>query len=124
MRQFAVSHTRLSGVQWIFFAHSLHWWVALIVSVLGIAAICLRALETDEVRAKRTERNKKKELRSLAERISSYGHTVHQRYAIKCYVAMAGDANPVATCPTLKSITHNSANNRETIPRRASLLNS
>jgi len=66
----------------------------LIVSVLGIAAICLRALETHEVRAKRTERNKKKELRSLAERISSYGHTVHQRYAIKCYVAMAGDANP------------------------------
>ena len=31
-------------------------------------------------RAKRAERNKKKELRSLAERISSYGHGVHQRY--------------------------------------------
>ena len=55
-------------------------WVALIISALGIAAICLRALETDEVRAKRAERNKKKELRSLAERISSYGRTVHQRY--------------------------------------------
>ena len=55
----------------------LHWWV---VSVLGIAAICLRVFESDEVRAKRAERNKKKELRSLAERISSYGHTVHQRY--------------------------------------------
>ena len=36
--------------------------------------------ETDRSRAKRAERNKKKELRSLAERISSYGHTVHQRY--------------------------------------------
>ena len=56
------------------------WWVALIISVLGIVAICLRALESDEVRAKRAVRNKKKEMRSMAQRISSYGHTVHQRY--------------------------------------------
>lgn len=56
------------------------WWVALLISVLGIAAICLRALESDGVRAKRGERNKKKELRSMAQRISSYGHSVHQRY--------------------------------------------
>ena len=58
----------------------LFWWVALIISALGIASICLRALERDGVRAKRAERNKKKELRALAERISSYAHTVHQRY--------------------------------------------
>jgi hypothetical protein len=58
----------------------LHWWVALIVPAVGIAATCLRALETDEARAKRAERNKKKELRSLAERISSYGKGVHRRY--------------------------------------------
>jgi hypothetical protein len=58
----------------------LRWWVALIVSVPGIAALCLRALETDGVRAKRAERNNKKELRSIATRISSYGHIVHQRY--------------------------------------------
>ncbi len=50
------------------------------VAALGITVICMRAFETDGVRAKRAERNKKKELRSLAERISSYGHTVHQRY--------------------------------------------
>jgi uncharacterized membrane protein len=56
------------------------WWVALIISALGIATICLRALESDGVRAKRAERNKKKELRSLAERISLYGQGVHQRY--------------------------------------------
>jgi hypothetical protein len=55
------------------------WWVALIISILGIAALCLRALESDGVRAKRAGRNKKKELRSMAQRISSYGHTVHQR---------------------------------------------
>lgn len=56
------------------------WWVALIISALGIAAMCLRVLESDGVRAKRAERNKKKELRSLAERISSYGQGIHQRY--------------------------------------------
>ena len=64
----------------IFSSMPLLWWVALIISALGIAAICLRVLESDEVRAKCAERNKKKELRSLAERISSYGRTVHQRY--------------------------------------------
>jgi len=56
------------------------WWIALIISGLGIAAICLRAWESGGVRAKRAERTKRKEMRSLAERISSYGHTVHQRY--------------------------------------------
>jgi hypothetical protein len=52
----------------------------LIISAPGIAAICLRVLETDGTRAKRAERNTKRELCSLAERISSYGRTVHQRY--------------------------------------------
>ena len=64
----------------VFSSMPLLWWVALIVSAVGIAATCMRALETDGVRAKRAERNKKKELRSLAERISSYGQGVHQRY--------------------------------------------
>ena len=64
----------------VFSSIPLLWWVALIISALGIAAICLRVLEGDGVRAKRAERNKKKELRSMAQRISSYGHTVHQRY--------------------------------------------
>jgi hypothetical protein len=58
----------------------LRCWVVLIVPLLGMATICIRAFETEEVRARRAERNKKKELRSLAERISSYGQTVHQRY--------------------------------------------
>jgi hypothetical protein len=57
-----------------------HWWVVLIVSALAIAAICFRVLETDGMRATRSERKQKKELRSLAERISSYAHTTHQRY--------------------------------------------
>ena len=58
----------------------LHWWVALIISALGIAAICLRAFETEDSRTRRAEQTKKKELRSLAEKISLYGRTVHQRY--------------------------------------------
>ena len=58
----------------------LYGWVALIVSAFGIAAMCMRVFETDGVRAERAERNKKKELRSLAWKISSYGHTVHRQY--------------------------------------------
>jgi hypothetical protein len=57
-----------------------HWWVALIVSALGIAATCIRALETDEARAKCAEGKKKKELRLLADKISGYGQGVHRRY--------------------------------------------
>src|ERR1700730_12128457 len=64
----------------VFSSMPLLWWIGFIISTLGIAITCLRALESDGVRAKRAERNKRKELRSLAERISSYGHTVHQRY--------------------------------------------
>jgi hypothetical protein len=64
----------------VFASMPLLWWVALIISALGIAAACLRVLESDGVGAKRAERNKKKELRSLAERISSYGQGIHQRY--------------------------------------------
>ncbi len=58
----------------------LRWWVALIIPGVGIAAICLRVFETDGARAERADRTKKKELRSLAERISAYGHAVHRRY--------------------------------------------
>jgi hypothetical protein len=64
----------------IFSPIQLRWGVALIIFAFGIAAICLRLLETDETRAQRAEHKQKKELRSLAERISSYGRTVHQRY--------------------------------------------
>jgi hypothetical protein len=67
------------------------WWVALIISALGIAAICLRVLEGDGGRAKRAERNKKKELRSMAQRISLYGHTVQQRFPTGDVIVSEGD---------------------------------
>src|SRR5207244_8780289 len=39
-----------------------------------------RCLETDEARVQRVERNGKKELRRLADKISIYGRSVHKRY--------------------------------------------
>jgi hypothetical protein len=64
----------------VFFSMPLRWWIVLTVSFLGIAALFIRTFENEDSRARRAERNKKKELRSLAERISSYARTVHQRY--------------------------------------------
>ncbi|HZW96386.1 MAG TPA: hypothetical protein VFF64_25805 [Candidatus Eremiobacteraceae bacterium] len=55
-------------------------WIAAIVSAVGIAAICMRAFETDEARAKSAEHKRGKELRSLADKISEYAQGVHQRY--------------------------------------------
>ena len=48
-------------------------WIVLISCAVALAAICMRAFEIEESRAKRAEQNKKKELQSLAERISGYG---------------------------------------------------
>ncbi len=58
----------------------LHWWIVSSIGALTIVAVSMRAFETDRSRAKRTERKRKTELRLLAERISLYGNTVHQRY--------------------------------------------
>jgi hypothetical protein len=75
----------------IFSSMPLRWWVALIISALGIAAICIRAFETEEAQTRRVDRTKKKELRSLADRISSYGQTVHQRYPTGDVIVSEGD---------------------------------
>jgi hypothetical protein len=81
----------------------LRWWIALTASALGIAAICLRVLESDGARAKRAERNKKKELRSLAERISSYGQGVHQRYPTGDVIVSERDLSGEASKATRRS---------------------
>ena len=49
-------------------------------ATVGIAFTTRRCLETDEARAQRGERNRKKELRTLADTIARYGRKVHQRY--------------------------------------------
>jgi hypothetical protein len=75
----------------VFSSIPLFWWVVLIISVLGMAAICIRAFETEDVRARRAERDRKKDMRSLAQRISSYAHTVHQRYPTGDVIVSEGD---------------------------------
>src|SRR5438128_9831775 len=60
---------------------ALHWRTsAVIAGAVGIAATCRWCLETDEVRDQRAHRRNKKELRALADRIPTYGRSVHQRY--------------------------------------------
>ena len=51
-----------------------------IACAVGTAAACRICLETEHVKVRRVERNRKKELRTLADRISTYGHKIHQRY--------------------------------------------
>src|SRR6266849_3600660 len=60
---------------------ALHWKSgAVVVGFVGIAATCRWCLETDEVRRQRAQRKTKKELRALADKISTYGRNVHQLY--------------------------------------------
>jgi hypothetical protein len=66
-----------AGFSWI----ALHWWIVLIIAgATGIAATCRWGLETEKAKAQRAQRNRKKELRTLADRISTYGRNVHRRY--------------------------------------------
>ena len=75
-----------AGFSWI----ALHWWVVLIACA-GIAATCRWGLETEKAKVQRAERNRKKELRTLANKISTYGRNVHQRYPTGDVVVSEGD---------------------------------
>jgi hypothetical protein len=68
----------LTRFSWI----ALHWRISAVIAcaAVGIAFTTRRCLETDEARVQREQRNRKKELRALANRISTYGRKVHQRY--------------------------------------------
>lgn len=57
-----------------------HWSLIFLVSALGIAAVAFRAFESEASKKKRTELKRKKELRSLAQRISVYGQNIHQKF--------------------------------------------
>jgi len=69
----------------------MRWWVVLVSCAVALTAICVRALQSGDSRARRAARNKKKEVRSLAERISVYAHNVHQRYPTGDVVVSEGD---------------------------------
>lgn len=58
-----------------------HWRTgAAVAGAVGIAVACSRCLETDKARAERAQRMKEKEVRALADKISSYGRKVHRHY--------------------------------------------
>ena len=52
----------------------------MVACAVGIAAACRICLETEQAKAQRAQRNREKELRTLADRISTYGRNVHRRY--------------------------------------------
>ena len=58
-----------------------HWTISTVIAcAVGIAAASRICLETEQAKVQRAQRNRKKELRTLADRISTYGRYVHQRY--------------------------------------------
>jgi len=72
---------------------ALHWRTSAVIAcaAVGIAVTTRRCLETDEARVQREQRNRKKQLRALADRISTYGRKVHQRYPSGDVVVSEGD---------------------------------
>ena len=65
----------------VLFGIASHWRTAAAVAgAVGIGVTCRRCLETDKVHAERAQRTKEKEVRALADKISSYGRKVHGRY--------------------------------------------
>ena len=75
---FQMMNSLTRGFSWIV----LHWRTSAVIAcaAVGIAATTRRCLETDEARVRREQRSRKKELRALADKISTYGRRVHQRY--------------------------------------------
>ena len=66
------------GFSWV----ALHWRTSAVIAcaAVAIAVTTRRCLETDQARVQREQRSRKKELRALADKISTYGRKVHQRY--------------------------------------------
>ena len=76
------------GTSWI----ASHWRIsAAIASAVGIAVVGRSVLETEQAKAQRAEHKRKQELRTLADRISTYGGNVHQRYPTGDVVVSEGD---------------------------------
>ena len=70
----------MSNVTRMFSWIALHWKTsALVACALGIAATSRRLVETGQARIERAERKREKELRRLADKISTYGRNVHHR---------------------------------------------
>jgi uncharacterized protein YlxW (UPF0749 family) len=70
----------MQSVKSVVAAVSPNWALIAVASVIGIAAASVRAFESEESRARRGELKRQKELRSLAQRISTYAQTVRQQF--------------------------------------------
>src|SRR5215469_6952925 len=57
-----------------------HWSPIVLALALGLAAAGFRAVESEDSKRKRTEVKRRKKLQSLAQKISAYAQTVHQRF--------------------------------------------
>jgi hypothetical protein len=57
-----------------------YWSPILLASALGIAAAGFRAFEPEDSKRRRMEVKRQKELQSLAQKISAYAQTIHQRF--------------------------------------------
>jgi hypothetical protein len=57
-----------------------HWSPIVLALAFGLAAAGFRAFEREDSKRKRTEVKRQKELQSLAQRISAYAKTIHQRF--------------------------------------------
>src|SRR5438445_7250353 len=70
---FQMMNSLTRGFSWI----ALHWRTSAVIAcaAVGIAATTRRCLETDEARVQREERNRKKELRTLANTLPDRGRS-------------------------------------------------
>jgi len=60
---------------------SIHWWwIVLTFCLFGLWAVCLIRLESEPSRSKRIQRKHQRELRALAEKISTYARDVNRRF--------------------------------------------
>lgn len=63
-----------AAVSWIM----IHWRIVAAAALLAIAASFRRVFESDDARAQRLQRNREKQIRSLGDKIVSYGRNVHE----------------------------------------------
>lgn len=70
----------MQSVKAILTSFSPRWTLIVLGSGLGIAAAAVRAFESEEVKTKRAEVKRHKELRILAQRISTYARAVHLQF--------------------------------------------
>ena len=73
------------------FSIPLHWWILAGGCVVLITAVCTRVFESEVSRAKRAQKRTQREVRALADTITTYGRSVHQRFPTGAVVVSEKD---------------------------------